>query len=250
MQSDSNVEDYVQQNKRHWNAIAKRDWPKRAEMLTQIRDGAPYLDNMEPKIAPYLRNIQGKRIIVLQFGDAFVLLACAKKGASVTGVDLSSEQVKFARQAAAYCGVDVKLIEADCQNLPEGVPEQYFDFAVAECGIFIWIKNIEAWMRNAHRVLRKGGRLVVSDFHPLSIIAEEKEDEVTFTKSYFNQHPEACEPKENLPSSVEYLWKLSDIINAAIGAGFQIERVEEYYVEQKVGEIPLLPTDFLLIARK
>lgn len=73
---------------------------------------------------------------------------------------------------------------------------------------------------------------------------------VTFRKSYFDQRPEIYQPEENIPPAVEFLWKLSDIINAAVGARFQIDRVEEYYAEYKVKDVPLIPTDFLLVATK
>ena len=246
-----NSENHIQMNKQHWNAAAINDWAKKAEMRKQIRDGYPYLEKMESKLGPYLKDISGKKIIVLQFGDGLLLLACAKKGAIVTGVDISSEQVRLAKEAAVYCGVDVTLIEADCQSLPKSIPNNYFDLAVAECGIFIWIHDLNAWMRNAYRVLKSSGRLIVSDFHPLSIITkEEKDGVVTFRKSYFDQRPEVCHSEENVPPSVELVWKLSDIINAAIDAGFRIDRVEEFYVEEKVGKIPLIPTDFLLVATK
>jgi len=224
-------------------------------MFKQIRDDASsYLERWEPKIKPYLKRIKGKKIIVPQFGDGLVMLACAKMGALVTGVDFSSEQIQLAREAAAYCGVNVNLVEADWQNLPSNIPNNYFDLAVAECGILLWIADLNAWMRNAYKVLKKGGKLVLSDFHPLSIIAEEENESVIFRKSYFDQCPKAYEPKfwgeKDTPPAIEFLWKLSDIINAAIQAGFQINHVEEYYVEQKHGKTPLLPTDFLLVASK
>jgi hypothetical protein len=65
--------DYLQMNKKHWNAWAKRDWPYKGDRLKQIRDGGSYLENVEPKLAPYLRDIEGKKIVVLQFGDGLVL---------------------------------------------------------------------------------------------------------------------------------------------------------------------------------
>ena len=250
MQSDSSG-DRIRMNKQHWNAIAVKNWPdKKADLPNIVRDPDSYLERVEPHIFPYLKNIKGKRLIVLQFGDAHVLLACAKKGAVVTGVDFSSEQVRLAREAAAFCGVDVKLIEADCQNLPKNIPNNHFDLAVAECGVFIWIESLDAWMKNAYRVLKSGGKLIVSDFHPLSIITKETDGAVTFRKSYFDQRPEVYQPEENAPPSVEFLWKLSDVINAAIQTGFHIDRVEEYYAEQKAKEVPLIPTDFLIVATK
>ncbi len=242
--------DYIWINKRHWDAIAKRERVNKVDMFRQIRDGAPYLEKWEPKLGPYLKHIKGKRIIVPQFGDGLVMLACAKKGAVVTGVDFSSEQIQFAREAAAYCGVDVNLVEADWQNLPKSIPDNHFDLAVTECGIFIWIADLDVWMRNAYRVLKRDGKLIVSDFHPLSIITDEKDGKVTFRRSYFDQRPEICQTEGDTPPSVEFRWKLSDIINAAIRGEFRIDCVEEYYVEQEKKRFPLLPTDFLLVATK
>jgi len=245
---------YMQANKRHWDALAERDWAKKAELRKQIRDGANYIEMMEPKLSLYLKDIAEKKVIVLQFGDGLLMLACAKKGAVVTGVDFSREQIRLARKSVAFCGVDVNLVEADCQNLTETIPSNNFDLAVAECGIFIWIENLDGWMRSAYRVLKSGGRLIISDFHPLSIIIKEKAGVLTVRKSYFKQEPSALDRSfwgydEDVPPAVEYLWKLSDIINATIKAGFRIDCVEEFYVEEDE-RIPLLPTDFLLVATK
>lgn len=250
-----NFRNYLLINKRHWDVLAKHDWNKKAELRKQIRDGADYIGMMEPKLGQYLKDIAGKKIIVLQFDDGLLMLACAKKGAVVTGVDFSPEQVRLARKSAKFCGVHVNLVEADCQNLPKTIPSNNFDLAIAECGIFIWIKNLNGWMKSAYRVLKSGGRLIISDFHPISLIAEEKDGVVTIRKSYFEQKPTALNRdfwgyNEDVPPAIEYLWKLSDIINAAIKAGFRIDRVEEFYHGRKAKKVPLLPTDFLLVATK
>jgi SAM-dependent methyltransferase len=243
---------YFEVNKKHWDERAKSEYSKRSGLLKQIRSDYPYLEEVEPMIEPYLRHIEAKRIIVQQFGDGLVLLACAKKGAVVTGVDFSSEQVQLAKKEAEYCGVNVTLVEGDCQNLPKSVPRNYFDIAVAECGVFVWIKDLNAWMKNAHDVLRTGGKLVVSDFHPLDLITEEKKGRITFKRGYFDEEPTFCEHKDegNLPPSIEFVWKISDVINAAIVAGFRIEHLEEFYVEQEGKKFPLIPEDFLIVAAK
>lgn len=111
-------------------------------MLEQIRNDSPFIEEVEPKLAPYLRSPQGKKVFVPQFGDGLVMLACAKRGANVTGVDLSNEQIRLAEESSAYCGVNVNLLEADTQRLPEEVPIDYFDIAVAECGILGWIGSL------------------------------------------------------------------------------------------------------------
>lgn len=93
---------YLQINKRHWDAIAQRDWAKKADLRTPIRDGDPFLEMMEPKLSHYLRGINGKKLIVLQFGDGLLMLACAKSGATVTGVDFCKKQVLLARKAPRF----------------------------------------------------------------------------------------------------------------------------------------------------
>lgn len=240
--------DYLRINKRHWDVIADRDPVKKAEMLRQIVEDADYLEKWEPKLSSYLKRIKGKRIIVPQFGDGLVMLALAKKGATVTGVDLSGNQVLNARKAAERCGVNVELVEADWQNLPDSIPKNHFDFVVTECGIFIWIQKLDAWMNNTYKVLRNGGMLIVTDFHPLSMITELKDGRITFRKSYFDQKPELRKEEGMLPS-IEFVWKLSDVVNSAIQAGFHVKRLEEFYVDEPEG-IPLIPNNFLLVGQK
>lgn len=208
-------------NKKHWDSRAKRDLTEKAELLKQIADDT-YLEKMEPKLGLYLKHIKGKKIIVPQFGDGLVMLACAKRGAIVTGVDFSTQQVQNARRAAEQCGVKVNLVEADWQNLPKSVPNDHFDLAVTECGIFNWIERLDAWMKNTHRVLKKAGMLIVSDFHPFSIITESKRGKTTVKKSYFDHGPTLLKEEADMPPTIQFLWTLSDILNFAIQAGFRI----------------------------
>jgi ubiquinone/menaquinone biosynthesis C-methylase UbiE len=241
--------DYLGVNKKHWNAIANRDRAQKADMYKQIRDDAPYLETWEPKLGPYLKDTKGKKIIVPQFGDGLVMLACAKKGAIVTGVDLSDEQVRLARKAAEYCGVNVELVEADWQNLLKSIRNDHFDLVITECGIFNWIQKLEAWMKNAYNVLKNRGTLIVTDFHPFSIITEFKDGNLAFRKSYFDQKPEVWKPETDVPPAIEFLWKLSDVVNSAIQAGFRVDHLEEFYVDEPDG-VPLIPNNFLLVATK
>ena len=249
------LKDHIRINKLHWDAVAIKNWPsKEAELPDIVRDPDSFLERVEPHLFPYLKDIHGKRVIVLQFGDGHVMLACALKGAEVTGVDLSTEQVRLARKAAKLCGADVKLVEADCQNLPDSISGSYFDLAVAECGIFIWIENLDAWMRNAYRVLVKGGKLLAQDFHPISFVAMDwrakiEDGIVAFRKSYLDQSPEVYQPEEGMPLAVEFTWKISDVVDAAIDAEFRIDHLEEFY-DRPEESLNLIPNKYLLVATK
>ncbi len=254
MQPEEN-EDYLRINKRHWDAAAVRNWPrKKGEYARILSDPDHYLEDVEPWIYTYIREIQGKRVIVLQFGDGYVMIACALKGAKVTGVDLSREHVRLAGRAATMCSVEIDLVEADCQNLPEAIQSSYFDLAVAECGIFIWIADLEAWMAGALRVLKRGGKLVVQDFHPISHVAEDfrvklGDGTVALRRSYLDQTPEIYRQSDDLPPAIEFTWKISDVVNAAIDVGFEIVRLEEFY-DIPGEEQNLIPNKYLLVATK
>ena len=84
MESDTN---YLGMNKKHWDVISARMWERNFGLLERIRNGMPYLEQREPKLAPYLSDIRGKKVIVLQLGDALVAIACVLKGALVIGID-------------------------------------------------------------------------------------------------------------------------------------------------------------------
>jgi ubiquinone/menaquinone biosynthesis C-methylase UbiE len=167
----------------------------------------------------------------------------------VTGVDFSTRQVLNARRAAERCGVKVNLVEADWQNLPDSVRSNHFDIVVTECGIFNWIQRLDAWMKNPHKLLKNRGMLIVSDFHPFSTITEFRKGKTTIEKSYFDQNPRLCKKEADLPPSIQVLWKLSDILNSAIQAGFRVSHLEEFYVEE-AGATPLIPNNYLLVAQK
>ncbi len=234
-------------NRRYWDSVAQRNWEEKAAPRGKIRDGFPYLEESEPKIAPYLEHIKGKRIIVLQFGDGLVMLSCAKKGALVTGVDFSREQIRLAKISARECGVNLHLIEADCQDLPSTIPDSHFHIAVAEDGIFSWIEDLDSWMHGVHRVLKAKGRLVVSDHHPMTSCLQVEKGRPRLTASYMGRNPRILRAQDGTPSSVVFLWKLSDIVNAALKAGFAIEHMEEFLPPGV--EYPI-PRYLLLVARK
>jgi len=43
-------DDYLKINKKHWNVWARRDWPYKKEWFEQIRNGSPFIEEVEPKL--------------------------------------------------------------------------------------------------------------------------------------------------------------------------------------------------------
>jgi SAM-dependent methyltransferase len=96
-------------------------------------------------------------------GTGLHALALLDFGWSVTGVDLSEDQLRLARRRL---GESVQLAQADVCDLP--FPDAAFD-AVFSAFTHTDVDDFDGLLREAARVLRAGGRLVYVGLHPCFI---------------------------------------------------------------------------------
>ncbi|MBX2835659.1 MAG: methyltransferase domain-containing protein [Gammaproteobacteria bacterium] len=105
--------------------------------------------------------------IELGCGTAYISAWMTRRGAKVTAIDISKEQLSTARQLAAEHDTEISFIEGDAEST--GLSDNSFDFAISEYGASIWCRP-EKWLQEAWRLLRPGGELVFLGNHPLSLI--------------------------------------------------------------------------------
>jgi len=103
-----------------------------------------------------LGEVAGKDVIELGCGTAYVSSWLARRGARVTGVDLTEEQLTTARRMQAEHGLEFPLVRASAEAVP--LPDASFDLAVSEYGASIWC-DPDLWIAEASRLLRPGGEL-------------------------------------------------------------------------------------------
>ena len=72
-------------------------------------------------------------------------------------VDLTPAQLETARRCQEEFGLTFPLVEADAEDVP--LPDGGFDLVVSEHGAGVWCRP-DAWVGEAARLLRPGGRLV------------------------------------------------------------------------------------------
>jgi ubiquinone/menaquinone biosynthesis C-methylase UbiE len=84
----------------------------------------------------------------------------AQAGARVTGVDLLPEQLAACAALNELLGTEFELMQGDAESLP--IPDERFD-AYVSIGALCHTYDRGAALREAHRVLRRGGRLSVAD---------------------------------------------------------------------------------------
>jgi SAM-dependent methyltransferase len=119
-----------------------------------------------------LSDVNGKDVVELGCGTAYLSAWLAKRGARPVGVDVTPAQLATARRLMAQTGIAFPLVEADAGDT--GLPAASFDLAVSEYGASIWVEA-DRWIAEAARLLRPGGELVFLVNSPLSILCSPDE---------------------------------------------------------------------------
>jgi SAM-dependent methyltransferase len=107
---------------------------------------------------------EGARVLDIACGPGRIAVPLARRGARVTGVDLSAPLLPRARAHAAQVGVPLALARADMRALPF---RAHFD---AACLVYSSLgygtdDGSRAALRSARAALRPGGRLVLDLVH-------------------------------------------------------------------------------------
>lgn len=215
--------------------------------------GSPNEDYMK-----LLGNVEGKNILEIGCGGAQCGIALAKKGAKVIGIDISEEQLKYARKLAKNNCVDLKLFCGNMENL--GQIESNSQDIVFSSWALAYIGNLSSCFTEIHRVLKKGGIVVFSLNHPFWTIINSSTFRIR--RSYFDVGPHREPWKKGIFTI--YHHKMSDIINAIVGSHLVLEKViepdsrKEYkedfwmenYEEEKKEAMKFVPRNLIIKAKK
>jgi SAM-dependent methyltransferase len=116
---------------------------------------------------PRLGDINGKRGIHLQCHIGTDTISLHRLGATMTGLDFSSESIAIGRRIAADARADVDFVESDVYSAP-AVVGGGFDFVYTGVGALCWLPDIRRWARTVADLLRPGGRLFLREYHPMT----------------------------------------------------------------------------------
>ena len=118
---------------------------------------------IDPTLLRVLGSLEGQHVLDLACGNGYIARKLARAGARVTGVDASAPIMEHAssREEREPLGIVYHVAEAHLDTLDEGT----FDAVVCNMALMD-IPDAKGALREAARMLRSGGRLVISLPHP------------------------------------------------------------------------------------
>jgi SAM-dependent methyltransferase len=123
-----------------------------------------------PAILDLAGDVAGRRVLDAGCGSGVLFAALRARGAIVTGFDKSAGMLEQARRRL---GDDADLRVADLGN-PLPFPDGTFDDVIAS----LVLHYLEDWgpaLAELRRVLKPGGRVIVSVDHPLAVTLRDRE---------------------------------------------------------------------------
>ncbi|MFB9238855.1 class I SAM-dependent methyltransferase [Plantactinospora siamensis] len=219
------MDDVTRGNRLAWETASRKHVREDAELRGQARAGGALFATEVEMLGPILAT--GPHVVHLQSGHGLDDLALTAAGArAVTGVDFSATATAAAQRRADDLGRACRYVHAALPGAP--LAGGCADLVYTGKGALIWMPDLAAWAADVARLLRRGGHLFVHEAHPAVPLWTWDEDEprIRPDRGYFaGSHVNDTFPAGG---AVEWQHTLGEILNAVIGAGLELRRVEEY----------------------
>lgn len=208
------------QNRRAWDEIHRSRTRAASEQLL-----------IPKQIFDLIPDVEGKHVLHLQCATGEATAQLVERGALVTAVDVSAEDIEIARDRAP----DVAYYHADVHELPLELHRGRFDLVFTGGDVLGSIRDLEQWLAGIVSTLKAGGTLLLYDSHP---VTEHVDPLGHWRDNYFE-------------SADERSWRLEEVVNAVIEAGLRVTKLAEFQTFYKgLQRDRRVPWDFALLAEK
>ncbi len=211
--------------------------------------------------------IEGKNIAHLSCNNGIELMSLKRLGAELCcGFDICDVAIEEAINRAKEFSIDCKFVRTDVLE----ISEEYFgkfDLVYITVGALAWIPDKSRYFEIAYKLLRAHGKIFIYEHHPFGDVFpydDEFEGILEAKYKYFNTEIFTDDQgidyyggkKYKSPTSYEFTYTISDLVNILADQGFIIKKFNEYpddialgrgYLNPEDGRIPL---SYIMIAEK
>lgn len=213
-------------NRQAWNLQATRYFNQANLSYTVIDYGDPRCDTDET--LHLLPDVSGKTVLELGCGGGNIGIVLAKRGAQVTGVDISEAQLRIASQKAQEQGVTVRYIESAIEAL-DFTPLAPLDLVISVCALQ-YVPDLAEVFKKIYAALSPAGTFIFSTDDPIfsSVAAKFLWNDPALQHAYFYDGPETWKWEETDDFSfTTYRHPIDFYINALSAANFTLERFHQ-----------------------
>lgn len=227
--SEKKVTKYWNQNAALWTDHVRKGWDVYREHFNN------------PAFLKFIGHLKGKKVLDAGCGEGYNTRILARKGAKMTGIDISQKFIRLARQAEIKNPLGIRYEVASFTNLSV-FEDKSFDVAVSFMALMD-SPDFDRATQEIFRVLRQGGNLIFSITHPcfntkgFNWIRDEQGNCIKLTVSdYFADKPRLERwrfshgpiPDDIKPFVVPRFHKtLSEYFNVLIKVGFILKEIKE-----------------------
>jgi 2-polyprenyl-3-methyl-5-hydroxy-6-metoxy-1,4-benzoquinol methylase len=215
---------YFAMNRAGWDQRVKAHVESRFYDVDGFLAGATSLREIE---RAELAAVRGKKLLHLQCHFGLDTLSWARRGAICTGVDISPAAIGQARDLAQRARVEAEFVCSDVYGFVAGSAGPY-DIVFTSYGALCWLPDLDRWAAVVASNLAPGGLFYMVEFHPIH--------DLLAGYSYFTRaEPDVEEEATYTENGADVITKmavwahpLSSVINALVGAGIRVERLNEF----------------------
>lgn len=232
------MEEYSAQNKKAWEYNAYEFWLQTCGTPAQrARQDVENPIAMLRRYADYFDAYEGVRVANICGSCGKKAIPLALLGSEVTVFDISEDNKRYALEVAEAAHVEIRYEVCDVLEIDPDKCGDYFDVAFMEGGVLHYFHDIDAFMGVMRSILKKGGKLICSDFHPFTKIYDALNLQQP-TMSYFSTEVFEGEMaharffdesvRSRMPKCSYRKYTISEIINAIINSGMCLKRFDEH----------------------
>ncbi|HRW36796.1 MAG: methyltransferase domain-containing protein [Acidimicrobiales bacterium] len=223
-----------------WRELNRAWWDERtplhvASELYDVEGFKAGRQTVEPFEQRLAGDVAGLRLAHLQCHFGLDTMGWARLGASVVGLDFSQPAVDAARALATELDLDARFVCADVYDAVEALGGEVFDLVYTGLGAINWLPDLARWADVVAALVRPGGRLLLSEFHPFSHVFADADRTVAY--DYFSDEPLVWDDEGSYAAdgaatahneTVEHQHTMGEILTVLLERGLRITAFEEH----------------------
>ncbi|HSB91067.1 MAG TPA: class I SAM-dependent methyltransferase [Anaerolineales bacterium] len=228
------MDDFLEANRELWDHWTGEHEASPFYDLAGFKKGKDRLRSIE---LSELGDVAGKSLLHLQCHFGMDTLAWSRRGAIVTGADLSPRSIALARSLNEELRLPATFICADVYDLPDRLTAE-FDFVFTSYGVLHWLSDLPKWAGIVARFLKPGGVFYIVDDHPFfrALSTNESRELLVRNPYFYSKTPDRVEMSGSYATEAAgekrtfFIWNhpLGEVIGSILEAGLTIEHLHEF----------------------